>query len=78
MVKTSVQAILAKHGYRCSDERDRQYLTSWLELLVFLKRLRFDIDFTRNIIDYIIWFHVTGTQSYPGVELNRFEGTLVV
>jgi hypothetical protein len=82
MVETSVQATLAKHGYRCSYECDRQYLTSWLELLVLLKRLRFDIDFTRKIMDHVTWFHVTGTQSYytgmAPVELNRFEGTLVV
>lgn len=78
MVETGVQATLAKHGYRCSYDRDRQYLTSWLELLVLLKRLHFSIDSIRTIMDHVTWFHVTGTQSYPGVELNRFEGTLVV
>ncbi|PMD34533.1 hypothetical protein L207DRAFT_547065 [Hyaloscypha variabilis F] len=51
MPKTGVQATLEKHKHRCSYDRDRQYLTSWLELL---------------------------TQTYPGVELKRYEGTLVV
>jgi hypothetical protein len=78
MLETGVQATLAKHGYRCSFDRDRQYLTSWLELLVLLKRLHFSVDEIRTIMDHVTWFHVFGTQRYPGVELNRFEGTLVV
>lgn len=78
MLETGVQATLAKYGYRCSFDRDRQYLTSWLELLVLLRRLHFSIDTIRNIMDHLTWFNVLGTQCYPGVELKRFEGTLVV
>jgi hypothetical protein len=78
MLETGVPATLAKHGYRCSYDRDRLYLTSWLELLVLFKRLHFDIDAIRKIMDHMTWFHTLQTQSYPGVELRRFEGTLVV
>jgi hypothetical protein len=78
MFETGVQATLAKHGYRCSYDRDRQYLTSWLELLVLLRRLHFSIDTIRNIMDHVTWFNILQTQYYPGAELNRFEGTLVV
>jgi hypothetical protein len=78
MLETGVQATLAKHGYRCSYDRDRQYLTSWLELLALFKRLHFSIDTIRKIMDHMTWFNVLGTQYYSGAELNRFEGTLVV
>jgi hypothetical protein len=76
MTKIGVQATLGKHGYRCSYDGDRQYLTSWLELLVLLKVLRFTVDTIRRIMDGMTWFNCV--QCYPGVELNRFEGTLVV
>jgi hypothetical protein len=78
MIETGVQATLAKHGYRCSYDRDRQYLTSWLELLVLLKRLHISIDTIRTIMDHMTWFPTLRTQCYSGGELNRFEGTLVV
>jgi hypothetical protein len=78
MLETSVQATLAKHGYCCSYDRDMQYLTSWLELLVLLNRLNFDIYNIRNIMDDMTWFNAVQVQWYPGVELKRFEGTLVV
>jgi hypothetical protein len=77
MFETGVQATLSKHGYRCSFDRDRQYLTSWLELLILLKRF-FDIDAIRSIMDHMTWFNVLGTQYYSGAQLNRYEGTLVV
>lgn len=54
MLETGVQATLVKHGYRCSFDRDRQYLTSWLELLVLLRRLHFSIDTIRNIMDDLV------------------------
>jgi hypothetical protein len=78
MLQIGVQATLAKHGYRCSYDRDRQYLTSWLELLVLFRRLNFNIDRIRTIMDHITWLNVTHSQWYPGVVLNRFEGSLVV
>ena len=78
MLETGVQATLAKHGYRCSYDRDRQYLTSWLELLILLRRLRFDIYDIRIIMNDMTWFNGVHVQRYPGVELKRFEGTLVV
>src|SRR6266480_5564360 len=51
MLETGVQATLAKHGYRCSYDRDRQYMTSWMELLVLLRRLHFSIFSIRKIMD---------------------------
>jgi hypothetical protein len=59
MLETGVRATLLKHGYRCSFDRDRQYLTSWLELLVLLKRLNFNIDDVRRIMDYMTWQNTT-------------------
>ncbi|KAF2028492.1 hypothetical protein EK21DRAFT_113831 [Setomelanomma holmii] len=79
MLDTGVQTTLTKHGYRCSFEGDRQFLISWLELLVLLKRL-FDVDSTRRIMDNMTWHRFTGTQFYNGgsVVLKRFQGTLEV
>jgi hypothetical protein len=78
MFETGVQATLAKRGYRCSYDRDRQYLTSWLELIVLLSRLHFDIGGVRRIMDNMTWSHTVPIQMYRGVQLQRFEGTLVV
>ena len=76
MIAQGVQATLTKHKYRCSDDGDRQYLTSWLELLVLLKCLQLDIGFIRKILDHLTWFHVRNTQSYPGLVIDRYRGTL--
>ena len=78
MLETGVQATLAKHGYRCSYDRDKQYLTSWLELLVLFRRLHFNIGTIRDIMDHVTWFTIAETLWYSGVELKRFEGTLIV
>jgi hypothetical protein len=81
MLETGVQATLVKHSYRCSYDHDRQYLTSWLELLVLLRRLDFDIEGIRRIMDNMTWFPLAQIQwypGYPGVKLNRFEGILIV
>ena len=78
MFETGVQATLAKHGYRCSYDRDRQYLTSWLDLLVLLRRLHFSIDTIRYIMDDMTWLNTLQVQCYLGAELSRFKGTLVV
>jgi len=77
MIETGVQATLAKHGYGCSFERDKQYLTSWLELIVLMRRLSLDVGIIRQIMDHMTWFNMQ-VQWYPGMELRRFDGVLVV
>jgi hypothetical protein len=78
MIEKGVQTTLAKYNYRCSYDRDRQYLTSWLELLVLLQT-HFDIDGIRAIMDQMTWLPTVRTLIYyPVVELKRYEGTLVV
>jgi hypothetical protein len=76
MIENGVQKTLEKHHYHCYEDRDRQYLTSLLELLVLLRRLKINIHFVRMIMDHMTWFRV-GSQSYPGLQLNRYEGSLV-
>ncbi|KAE9376299.1 hypothetical protein N431DRAFT_479602 [Stipitochalara longipes BDJ] len=78
MFEIGVQATLTKHGYRCSYGRDRQFLTSWLELLVLLKRVHFNTDSIRCIMDNMTWHPTAQTQFYSEVQLRRFEGTLLV
>ncbi|OBT49625.1 hypothetical protein VE04_10248, partial [Pseudogymnoascus sp. 24MN13] len=74
ILQTDVRATLAKYSYRCSDGRDRQYLTSWLELLVLLKRhFHDDVDTIRKMTDHMTWHNAVQVQIYPGVELKRFE-----
>jgi hypothetical protein len=78
MLETGVQATLAKHGYRCSYDRDRHYLTSWLELLVLLRRLHFSIDTIRAIMDHMTWLPSLWNSILSRSGTKRFEGTLVV
>lgn len=78
MIQTGVQATLAKHNYRCSYDRDKEYLTSWLELIVLLKHLHFDTDIVRMIMDHMTWNDVTDTLYRLGLQLNKYKGTLEV
>ncbi|KAF2732702.1 hypothetical protein EJ04DRAFT_544551 [Polyplosphaeria fusca] len=77
MIEKGVLETLAKHHYDCYEDYDRQFLTSWLELLVLFRRLEINIDFIRKIMDHMTWFNVLGDQVYPGLKLNRYEGRLV-
>jgi hypothetical protein len=76
MFTIGVQVTLTKYGYRCSYDGDMPYLTSWLELLVLLRQY-LCINLIRTIMDDMTWAN-SSAQYYSGVELNRFEGTLVV
>jgi hypothetical protein len=76
--KIGVRAILAKLDYHYSDDGDRRQLTSWLELLVLLRRLNFDIYTIRVIMNYMTWSEASALVYYLGVKLDRFKGTLVV
>jgi hypothetical protein len=51
MIEEGVQKTLEKHHYHCYKDHDRQYLTSWLELLVLLRQLKLDVHFVRMIMD---------------------------
>lgn len=78
MLAIGVKQTLVKYGYRCSYDRDRQYLMSWLELLVLLRRT-IDVDFIRHIMDHVTWLNAS-IQFYDGgrVQVNRYAGTLVI
>lgn len=78
MIECGVKKTLEKHHYQCYEDRDRQYLTSSLELLVLFRQLKIDIIAVRRIMDNMTWFRA-GEQFYPGLglELNIYEGSLV-
>lgn len=78
MLETDVQTTLARHGYRCSLDGDRQYLISWLELLILLRRLQLSISTVRTVMDDMTWPDRVETQHYPRVVVKRVKGTLVV
>lgn len=78
MVATSVRKVLEQRRYGCSYGRDKRFLTSWLELLVLLKRLQLHIDLVRNLMDGMTWQPSTPVIILPNheLELRRFEGVL--
>ncbi|KAM7219446.1 hypothetical protein V8F06_005180 [Rhypophila decipiens] len=82
MLKYGVQPTLEKHNYRCSYARDKDFITSWLELLVLLRSLEFDIDLVRKFMDNLTWLPGTGKMVWVTtrgtVELRKFKGTLTV
>ncbi|OWY45251.1 hypothetical protein AALT_g4116 [Alternaria alternata] len=79
MIEEGVQKTLENDHYHCYEDHDRQYLTSWLELLVLLRQLKFDVHFVRMIMDNMTWQSSAGSHFYPGLELalNKHEGSLV-
>ena len=81
MVRTSVRSVLDKYSYRCTHDRDKAFLTSWLELLVLLTKLRIEILDIRRFMDLMTWFptvKVNHLQTADDVlQLNRYQGTLI-
>jgi hypothetical protein len=75
-----MQDTWTKYCYHCSYDHNTQYLISWLELHVPLKKLNISPDTIPGIRDNLAWFsdveyHDLDTE---GVELNRVQGTLVL
>lgn len=79
MFKIGVQNTLRKYGYRCSQEYDWQFLTSWLEMLVILRKLHLPLGIIsfRRILNCLTWYHTAGTVHNEGVELKKWEGILM-
>lgn len=79
MREAGVVATLDKHGYKCKFDRDKEFITSWLELLILLDRLLVVYDI-RRIQDNITWFYTCPTMFIATlngtVTLERFQGTL--
>ncbi|KAL2879867.1 hypothetical protein SGCOL_004913 [Colletotrichum sp. CLE4] len=80
MEETGVRSVLSKYGYRCSDDRDKDYLTSCLEILCYLRRFGIDIVEVRRLMSDILWFSFTPDMMYQShlglVQIWRFEGAL--
>lgn len=51
MYQIGVRPTLSKHGYRCRFDRDDDFFTAWLEILVPLRKLFIDVDDMRWILD---------------------------
>jgi hypothetical protein len=80
MEQTSVRSVLDKHNYRCTYDRDKAFIVSWLELLVLLRRLPIGLIETRRVMDYMTWFQ-TAKEIRVGLgdgdfHLSKFQGTL--
>ncbi|CAN9443198.1 unnamed protein product [Alternaria alternata] len=77
MIEKGVQKTLEKHHCHCYEDHDRQFLTSWLELLVLFRQLKLNVDLIRRIVDRLTWQPVAGSYIYPALELYKYEGFLV-
>lgn len=92
MREVGVRATLSKHGYRCTIERDKGFITAWLELLILLRRLLVDIGDVkhilhkigdvRDILDKLTWMPIAGNiwiNTLSGqVKLQPFKGALTL
>lgn len=81
MIETSVRSVLDKHSYRCTQERDKAHLTSWLEVLVLLKRLHIDVGAIRTLMDCLTWSptakDIRMATAKGWLHLSKFEGTFM-
>ncbi|KAI1813018.1 hypothetical protein GGS20DRAFT_555056 [Poronia punctata] len=75
MEKEGVRPTLDKYGYKCSHARDAEFLTSWLELLVLLRRLPLHMDIVRKLIRGLAW-RPGGWKYYDIFHLSTDEGIL--
>ncbi|KAK8875015.1 hypothetical protein PGQ11_005529 [Apiospora arundinis] len=80
MVWVGVRPTLERHGYRCTYDSDRDFLISWLELLVLLSKLLIDVSDIRRLLDLQTWsptlisiWHSTVSGL---VSIYRFEGVV--
>jgi hypothetical protein len=82
MREAGVGATLDKYGYKCTFDRDKEFITSWLELLILLDILRVHVNDIRRIQDGITWHRSCGTMLIGtlngAVTIQRFEGTLTL
>lgn len=82
MSNLGVEAVLNKYGYKCSHNRDKEFLTSWLEVLVLLRKLSLDTDDVRRLLDCLTWSPSTGVIMLLALNgllvFHRFEGTLTL
>lgn len=80
MLQVGVRPVLEKYGYRCSYDRDKAFLTSWLEALVLVKRLDIDVYSIRRLMDALTWYPTVKSTllGTPGGDIRfcRYEGTL--
>ncbi|KAK7989909.1 hypothetical protein PG989_010224 [Apiospora arundinis] len=78
MVRVGVRPTLERHGYRCTYDSDRDFLISWLELLVLLSKLLIDVSDIRRLLDLQTWSPTLISIWHPTVSglvsIYRFEG----
>jgi hypothetical protein len=81
MLQTSVRSVLDKYNYRCTFDRDKMFLTSWLELLVLLRKLPIELLFVRRLLGHMTWAPMvkdtTVCTDDGSLQLRKFEGILV-
>ncbi|KAH7121988.1 hypothetical protein B0J13DRAFT_155132 [Dactylonectria estremocensis] len=82
MLQVGVRSTLSRHGYGCTFDRDKEFLTSWLEVLVLLRKLAIDTDDVRVLMDHLTWspsIEVVLCHTKNGIVVFcRFEGTLTL
>ena len=80
MLQNSVSAVLDRYGYKTRYSRDRAFITSWLELLILLKKMQIHIEDLRQIMDHLTWSPIAARIVHyaPGgaIEVERFKGTV--
>lgn len=80
MLRDGVRPTLSRHGYRCTYDRDKEFLTSWIEVLVLLRKLGVDVAIVRRLLDSLTWHPVTqeALMETPDglLKFYRFNGEL--
>lgn len=78
MLQVGVCPTLGRYGYRCTNQRDKEFLTRWLELLILLTRQHVEILDIRRLLDGLTWSPGVQEIYQPGLKLEQFKGILVV
>lgn len=80
MYLVGVRPTLERYGYTCTNDRDKEFRISWLELLVLLTKQRVDIVTVRHLLDQLTWQRQVHSLSMPdcSLQLYKFQGTLIL
>lgn len=55
MLQVGVVPTLDKYGYKCTYDRDKEFVISYLEVLILLRRLKLDLLNVRRLMDALTW-----------------------
>ena len=77
MKREGVHKIITQRGYKCSEPRDQQLLTGWLELLLIMSKITPNIPLMKFMLDSLEPSHIAHWEHMDtGIKVDKSSGTV--